>query len=100
MAGAQSRRATETAYIISKAMEMSGFNSEVVQFGSNTKKSINGIKSFNQKIKYAEEDFIPLSHGSTPLFDALEGAEKSTTKQNANSSQGRFKNHKTFLRFG
>jgi len=77
MGGAQSRRATETAYIISKAMELSNFNSEVVQFGSNTTKSINGIKSFNQKIKYAEEDFIPLSHGSTPLFDALEGAEKS-----------------------
>lgn len=75
MRGAQSRRATETSYIISKAMELNKFQTEVVQFGIGI--SLSGIKSFNQKMKYAEPDFIPQSDGSTPLLPALEGAEKS-----------------------
>jgi len=83
MSGMQAKRATETAYIISKAMELNDFNSEVVQFGV-TGKKLKGVKSFNQRIQYAQDDFVPLSRGSTPLFPALEGAEASMNNVRSN----------------
>ncbi len=73
--------ATEAAYIISKALEIGKYNVEVIQFALETSSysvDVYGIKSFNQRMAYAQNRFIPSSTGCiTPLLPALLGAEKS-----------------------
>ncbi len=79
----RARTATETSYIITRALELSNFKSEVVQFGIRDLKSkLHGIKSFNQKTKYSRNEFVPTALGLTPLKPALDGAEKSLNQQN------------------
>lgn len=76
--------ATDTAYIISRALELGGYRSEVVQFGVNrANDKVYGIKSFNQKTQYARKRFKPVAVGCTPLLSALEGAEKSLANQDS-----------------
>jgi len=68
--------ATQATYVIARALEMGDFNSEIVGFGTGYG-GLMGIKSFNQSTFYSKKDFIPRSDGGTPLFIALEGAQKS-----------------------
>jgi len=79
----RSYKATQSAYIISKALELGKYKSEVIQFFS-TKNNFIGLKSFNQKLDYARKQFKPMSSGGTPLFHALKGAEKSLGRLESN----------------
>lgn len=83
MSGNRCKLATEAAYIVTRALELGKYNSEVLQFGCGHKRNMNGLKAFNQKLDYAKHKFIPTSHGTTPLLRALEGAEKSLLCQNS-----------------
>ena len=75
--------ATESAYIVTRALELGNYNSEVLQFGVGNKKNMHGLKAFNQKLDYAKHKFVPTNNGTTPLLRALEGAEKSLLCQNS-----------------
>jgi len=74
--------ACETAYVLSKALELNKYESEVIMFGvshyarTNSNKPLYGVKSFNQKMEYAKRKFIPTAAGMTPLLPALKGAER------------------------
>jgi len=72
-------KATKASYIISKALDIGNYKSEVVAFYGQRK--LRGIKSFNQKMEYAKKEFIPFYFGGTPLLEALKGAEKSLEQQ-------------------
>jgi hypothetical protein len=71
--------ATESTYVVSRALELAKLNSEVIIFGTaeGYTKGLYGLKSFNQSLLYAKNRFIPRAIGNTPLFPALEGAQKS-----------------------
>jgi hypothetical protein len=69
--------ATESTYVVARALELAKLNSEVVIFGTGETKSLYGLKSFNQSLLYAKNRFIPRAICSTPLYPALEGAQKS-----------------------
>ena len=71
--------ATESTYVVARALELAKLNSEVVIFGTaeGWTKGLYGLKSFNQSLLYAKNRFIPRSIGNTPLYPALEGAQKS-----------------------
>jgi len=79
----RSYKATQSAYIISKALELGKYKSEVIQFFNSSSKFI-GLKSFNQKLDYAKKQFKPMSSGGTPLKFALDGAEKSLDRLESN----------------
>ena len=88
--------ATDVSYILSRALELGNYKSEVIQFGmkhsggytrhgyvKGYNSDCRGIKSFNQKTQYATKRYIPAAQGLTPLLSALEGAEKSLQRQSA-----------------
>jgi len=76
--------ATDTAYTISRALELGNYKSEVVQFGVKAGSTeVFGVKSFNQKTQYARKRFKPVAEGYTPLLEALEGADRSLSNQDA-----------------
>jgi len=76
--------ATDTAYTISRALELGNYKSEVVQFGVKAYSTkVFGVKSFNQKTQYARKRFKPVAEGQTPMLEALEGAERSLSNQDA-----------------
>ena len=88
--------ATDVSYILSRALEIGNYKSEVVQFGmkhsggysrhgyvTGYKADCRGVKSFNQKTQYAIKRYIPAAQGLTPLLAALEGSEKSLQRQSA-----------------
>jgi len=82
----RSEDATKAAYIISRALELGGYKSEVVQFGTYGgyySKELHGVKSFNQKVKYARGKFVPAAVGLTPMYKAMGGARKSLELQNS-----------------
>lgn len=70
------KTAIESCYVIAKALELGKFNCEIVGFGHG-RGSLLGIKSFNQTIKYAKNNFCPMAFGGTPLYPALKGAQSS-----------------------
>jgi len=74
--GQQCQTAIEATYVIARALELGHFNSEIVGFGDGYG-GLRGIKSFNQSTLYAKKNFCPMADGGTPLFIALEGAQKS-----------------------
>lgn len=76
--GYDAYKATKSAYIIARALELNKFKNEVGYFFGH---EFYGVKSFNQTLNYAQKDFIPLASGGTPLLNALKGAEKSLSKQ-------------------
>ena len=89
----RSQIATEVSYTLARALEINKYKSEVVQFGmkhSGYRRTSNsfhsdcrGVKSFQQTTQYARKRFLPASQGLTPMFGALDGADKSIYKQNA-----------------
>lgn len=81
MKGTRCKLATEAAYIVSRALELGGYKSETLQFGTGLHKNMHGLKAFNQRLDYAKHKFVPTAGGTTPLFNALEGAEKSLLHQ-------------------
>jgi len=76
-------KATKSAYIMSKALELGNYKSEVVQFFGHGKNFI-GLKSFNQRLDYAKNEFKPMGSGGTPLLNALKGADKSLSRLDSN----------------
>jgi len=72
-------KAVRAGYTVTKALELGGYKSEVVNFFGS--KQLHGVKSFNQKIEYALKEFAPFYSGGTPLKLALDGAEKSLARQ-------------------
>jgi uncharacterized protein YegL len=82
----RAKEAISAAYVITRALELGGYKSEVVQFGTRCyyyEKDLYGIKSFNQKVIYARDRFVPAALGLTPLFRAICGADKSIMMQNS-----------------
>jgi len=77
--GFRSIVATQSTYMISRALELGGYESEVVGFGviSTDRKQLYAIKSFNQSTTDSKHKFVAVSTGSTPLSSALDGAMKS-----------------------
>ena len=78
--------ATKIAYVVTRALELGKYKSEVVQFGVSGdylygKHDIYGLKSFRQSLGYAKKRFVPCARGYTPLLPALEGSQKSLKKQ-------------------
>jgi len=82
MHGRPAWTATKSAYIMSRAMELCNFESEIVKFGVG-QQSMTGVKSFNQKLTYIKRNFTPDASGGTPLLGALVGAEKSLARRNS-----------------
>jgi uncharacterized protein with von Willebrand factor type A (vWA) domain len=72
-------KAVRAAYTVVKALELGGYKSEVLNFFASER--VHGIKSFNQKIEYALNEFVPFYEGGTPLKKCLDGAEKSLARQ-------------------
>ena len=78
------KEATQAAYIVSRALEINNYQSEVVAFGVKSDWRYNhdifGLKSFNQKLAYAKDNFKAMAIDGTPLLSALIGAERSIRK--------------------
>jgi uncharacterized protein with von Willebrand factor type A (vWA) domain len=75
--------ATEAAYCLARALELGRYNVEVVAFGTMTQghdEDLYGMKSFNQRLIYAKDKFVPRALDGTPLYAGLFGAEKSMQK--------------------
>lgn len=76
-------KATQSAYAVTRALELGKYESEVLQFGSQFTNSVRGVKAFNQQTVFAKKYFRPCAGSSTPLAQALEGAEKSLSRRKA-----------------
>lgn len=83
MSGGNSVAATETAYAVAKALEMGKYHVEVLTFGvrcSEHDSDVYGMKSFNQSMFYAENEFVARSIDGTPMHVGLAGARKSIAR--------------------
>ena len=78
------KEATQAAYIVSRALELNNYQSEVVSFGVKITWRYNcdvfGLKSFNQTLAYAKDNFKAMAIDGTPLLPALAGSEQSIKK--------------------
>lgn len=65
------RKAGSVCYIVSKAVEMCGFSSEIIAFSDDMKT----IKSFNENVDSKYDEFRAYEHGGTELIEPLKVAE-------------------------
>lgn len=76
----QALKATQSAYVIARSLEICNYNSEIVHFYGFSG-SFHGVKSFNQSLTYTKDHLVPVSSGATPLLPVLNSAADSLEEQ-------------------